>query len=206
MSLRSRFRQNERERRDMTDTKEPVTELDARFSSDGALATPWEEGRRHLEEAGVYWLTTVRPDGRPHVTPLISVWLVDALYFCTGPEERKAHNLAANPRCAVTTGCSTLDDGLDLVVEGTTERITDQASLRNIADAFESKYGPEWRFTVNDETLTHTPESSRDDDPGSALVYRVAPVKVFGFRKGEYAQTCWRFDLLRVGEPSHQYG
>jgi len=33
----------------------------------------WPEAREHLEMAELYWLTTVRGDGRPHVTPLIAV-------------------------------------------------------------------------------------------------------------------------------------
>ena len=49
---------------------EPVTELSA-FSSDDAISTEWGEGRRKLQDAEVYWLSTVRPDGRPHVTPLL---------------------------------------------------------------------------------------------------------------------------------------
>ena len=72
----------------MSDTTgtEPVTELDARFSSDGATPTGWIQARDQLEKAEIYWLTTVRPDGRPHVTPLFAVWLDGALYFCTGAE------------------------------------------------------------------------------------------------------------------------
>lgn len=41
--------------------KEPVTELDASFSSDGATPTGWAEGRRRIEEGEVFWLSTVRP-------------------------------------------------------------------------------------------------------------------------------------------------
>jgi hypothetical protein len=37
---------------------------------------------------------TVRPDGRPQVTPVVAVWLDGAVHFTTGPTERKAHNLA----------------------------------------------------------------------------------------------------------------
>ncbi len=70
----------------------------------------WSEGRERLEGAEVYWISTVRPDGRPHVTPLLSVWLDGALYFCTGPDERKAKNLVRNPHCILTTGCNALDD------------------------------------------------------------------------------------------------
>ena len=70
---------------------EPETELSA-FSSDDAIPTEWGKGRRELQDAEVYWLSTVRPDGRPHVTPLLGIWLDGALYFCTGPDERKAKN------------------------------------------------------------------------------------------------------------------
>jgi len=50
---------------------DPITDLDPTFSPAGAVATPWSTGRARLTDAQVYWLTTVRPDGRPHVTPLL---------------------------------------------------------------------------------------------------------------------------------------
>jgi len=166
--------------------KEPVAELDARFSSEGATPTRWTEARGELENAQVYWLSTVRPDGRPHVTTLLSVWLDDALYFCTGPTERKARNLAANPHCALTTGSNALDHGLDVVVEGDAVQVNDDVELRRVADAYESKYGSDWHFDVRDGAFHH--------DGGEALVYQVAPSTVFGFGKGQYSQTRWRFD------------
>ena len=45
--------------------KEPVAELDARYGEPDVTATPWMEGRRLLEQAELFWLTTVRGDGRP---------------------------------------------------------------------------------------------------------------------------------------------
>jgi hypothetical protein len=75
--------------------KQPVTELDTRFSDQDAVATDWEETRRALEEAELFWISTVRADGRPHVTPLVAVWLDDAIYFATGRGEQKAVNLSA---------------------------------------------------------------------------------------------------------------
>jgi hypothetical protein len=96
--------------------REPSTQLDAGFSSEGAHPTEWAEARQHLEEAEVFWLSTVRPDGRPHVTPLLAVWCADAMYFCTGSDERKAKNLKRNPHCILTTGRNTLDENLDVVV------------------------------------------------------------------------------------------
>jgi len=167
--------------------KEPVGELDARFSSDNATPTPWADGRSRLETAAVYWLSTVRPDGRPHVTPLLAVWFDGALYICTGPSERKAKNLAHNSHCVLMTGGNSLDEGLDLVVEGDAVKLSDDAKLRQIADAYESKYGSDWHFDVRDGAFL--------GDGGEALVYEVAPVTAFGFGKGtEFSQTRWRFE------------
>jgi Pyridoxamine 5'-phosphate oxidase len=166
---------------------EPVTELSA-FSSDGAIPTEWEKGRRELREAEVYWLSTVRPDGRPHVTPLLGIWLDGALYFCTGPDERKAKNLARNPRCILTTGCNRLD-GLDLVVEGQAAEVSGPAELRSVADTFESKYGA--HFTAAEGTWSGLGDAIRRNE---ALVFRVAPLTAFGFGKGTpYSQTRWGF-------------
>src|ERR1700733_13998600 len=93
-------------------------EIDARFSAPDAVATGWDETRRALEAAELFWISTVRPDGRPHVTPLVAVWLDGALHFCTGATEQKALNLRANPHVILTTGANQWDTGLDVVVEG----------------------------------------------------------------------------------------
>ncbi|MDJ0343095.1 pyridoxamine 5'-phosphate oxidase family protein [Streptomyces sp. H10-C2] len=166
--------------------RQPVTELDARFSGEGATATDWARARGMLEEAEVFWLSTVRPDGRPHVTPLLAVWLDEALHFCTGAEERKALNLAQNAHCALTTGRNSLGEGLDLVVEGDATRVADEVRLQRLADAYETKYGSSWHFDVHGGAFL--------GDGNEALVYAVAPTTVFGFSKGEFSQTRWRFE------------
>lgn len=165
---------------------QPETKLDERFSSPDAAATDWDDARKRIEAAELFWISTVRPDGRPHVTPLISVWLDGAAYFCTGPDERKAKNLAQNPNCILTTGCNLLDEGLDVVIEGEAVRINDDAELQRIADSYEAKYGSEWHFDVRNGAF-----QSGDIE---ALVFEVAPLTAFGFAKGEYSQTRWRFD------------
>jgi hypothetical protein len=163
--------------------KEPAAELQPDFSSEGAAPTPWAEARERLEKAEVYWLTTVRPDGRPHVTPLYCVWLEGALFFCTGPGERKAKNLARSAHCILTTGCNVIE-GLDLVVEGDALKVSDEARLQRVAGRFAAKYG--WHYTVRDGAFY--------GEGGLALVYEVAPATAFGFGKGEsFSQTRWRF-------------
>jgi general stress protein 26 len=166
----------------------PVAELHAGFSSPEATPTDWAEGRRHIDEAEVFWLSTVRPDGRPHVTPLLAVWHDHAMYFCTGPDERKAKNLQQNPQCILTTGQNGLD-GLDLVVEGQAVVVGDGAELERVANAYESKYGP--HFTAPDGTWFGLGDAIRG---GKVLLYRVTPTIILGFAKGEqFSQTRWRF-------------
>ena len=167
---------------------DPVTELGASFSDRDAVATEWARGRKELEDAQVYWLTTVRPEGRPHVTPLLGIWFDGALYFCTGPSERKAKNLAENAHCVVTTGGNGLD-GLDVVVEGHAAKVSDGPELAGVADTYESKYGT--HFTAPDGTWFGLGDAIRR---GDVVVYRVAPATAFGFGKGKpYSQTRWSF-------------
>jgi hypothetical protein len=167
---------------------EPVTTLSP-FSSAESVPTAWTRGCAELREAEVYWLSTVRPDGRPHVTPLLGVWLDGALYFCTGSDERKAKNLMHNQRCILTTGRNTLADGVDVVLEGEATMVEDVAALRRVADTYESKYGA--RFTAPEGTWFGLGDAIRG---GDALVYQVVPSTIFGFEKGQqFSQTRWRF-------------
>jgi hypothetical protein len=166
----------------------PTTTLDERYSTEGATETDWAEARSRLEAAEIFWISTVRPDGRPHVTPLIAVLVDDALIFSTGPDERKAKNLAENAHCVLTTGTNSIGEGLDIVVEGDAVRVTDDVALRRIAELHVSKYGEDWRYEVRDGTFRHS------GGEAVALVFEVAPTQAFGFRKGdEFSQTRWSF-------------
>ncbi|NEB05796.1 pyridoxamine 5'-phosphate oxidase family protein [Streptomyces sp. SID13726] len=166
--------------------KEPETHLDPRYSDAEARATAWADAESLLASAELFWISTVRPDGRPHVTPLPGVWAHGALHFCTGPEERKARNLAHNPHVSLTTGTNIWDKGYDLVVEGEAVRVSDDARLRELAAAWEAKYGDFWRFEVREGRFHH--------GAGHAVVFAVAPRTVFGFGKGQpFSQTRWRF-------------
>jgi hypothetical protein len=174
-------------------TTTPDTTVDARFSSEGAPPTPWGDAEAALEGAELWWVATVRADGRPHVTPLLAVWQDGALHFCTGPGEQKARNLAANDHCAIVTGVND-QLGLDLVVEGRAVRVADEARLARLADAWVEKYGEAWRFDVRDGAFTHGEGSLGEGSASAAHVFEVRPTTVFGFGKGEvYSQTRWRF-------------
>ena len=127
----------------------------------------------------------MRSDGRPHVTPLVAVWQDGALYFCTGPTEQKANNLAHNAQCILTTGCNAFSEGLDLVVEGEAKQVRDEPLLHRLAAQWKTKY--DWPFDVRDGAFY--------GDGGRADVYEVKPAKVLGFGKGDpFSQTRWHFE------------
>jgi general stress protein 26 len=165
---------------------EPTTVLDPRFSEAGATPTSWGDTMKALDRAELFWITTVRSDGRPHVSPLVAVWLDDALHFCTGAAEQKAINLRANPHVILTTGCNHWDHGLDVVVEGDAVPVTDDDTLERLAAAWRTKWDGRWHFESHDGSFHH------EGGDVSALVFSVAPTKVLAFGKGTFTHTRYR--------------
>jgi general stress protein 26 len=166
----------------------PTAHLDSRFSTPGAGPVAWEEVQRGLGEADLFWVVTVRADGRPHVTPLLAVVLDDVLHFCTGPTEQKAKNLATNPHCSLLTGNGTRLEGLDLVVEGTAVRVTDESLLRRLADEWVRKYGQDWRFEVVDGAFVHANDSLRGGRSRKRPRLRCRPAQRLRLRQGRALQ------------------
>ncbi len=85
--------------------------------------TPWSvalERLQHPAPGQNHWLATVRPDGRPHLMPIIAFWIDGAFHFLAGLETRKGRNLAADERCVIGTGNLTLPS-MDIIVEGRAE-------------------------------------------------------------------------------------
>jgi nitroimidazol reductase NimA-like FMN-containing flavoprotein (pyridoxamine 5'-phosphate oxidase superfamily) len=155
---------------------EPATELGP-FSNADAQATPWTSVLAILNEAEVFWLSTVRPDGRPHVTPLLAFWSLDGVCFTTGSYERKAHNLDRNPHCVLTTGTNALT-GLDIVIEGRASVVVERAERERGAADFERKYGE--HLTSPTGTWYRLGEAVT---AGEVRLYRVAPTVGFAFGK-----------------------
>jgi general stress protein 26 len=166
----------------------PVTTFDQQYSDPAAVAVEWEETQGVLAAAELFWLSTVRVDGRPHVTPVVAVWAEGSLWFSTGTDEQKFANLRANPHVVLTTGCNRWDQGLDVVVEGDAVWVTDDAVLSRVARAFAAKWDRRWQFTARDGRF----HGSGDGD--GATVFSVTPVKVFAHAKGDpFGATVHRF-------------
>jgi len=160
----------------------PATVLDPRYSDPTAVAVTWDETQRILRSAELFWISTVRPDGRPHVTPLVAVWVDDAVHFHTGAKEQKFANLRANPHVVLTTGCNTWDAG-DAVA------VTDPDRLARLAEAWAGKWDGRWRLAVRDGGFRN---AEWDDQPSE--VFSVAPTTIYAHAKGDpFGQTTYRF-------------
>lgn len=171
--------------------------------TDEAIATPWTEARARLEhpEPGrTYWLATVRPDGRPHVRPLLGLWLDGAFYFVTGETTRKGKNLAGDPRCVITVSSPTLP-ALDLILEGEAQKVADDARLQRVADAYGSTM--DWPLEVRDGGV-FGPNAPTAGPPPYA-VYELTPTTVVGLpgiagteqgvgSAGAFSPTRWGFE------------
>lgn len=91
---------------------------------------------RFLEEEPVIWLSTVRPDGTPHLLPTWFAWDGDTVVMMSKPGAQKVRNLRANPSAMLALGDA--EDDFDVgLLEATAELIEEAGGL---TPAFAAKY------------------------------------------------------------------
>jgi hypothetical protein len=170
--------------------------------TEDATATSWAAARERLEnpeQGRTYWLATVRPDGRPHVMPILGLWRDGAFYFVTGETTRKGKNLADDPRCVITASSTTLP-ALDVILQGDARQVTNEAMLQRVADAYGSRMG--WPLEVRGGGVIG-PNAPTAGPPPYA-VYALTPTTIFGLpgiagteegvgSAGAFTPTRWRF-------------
>jgi PPOX class probable F420-dependent enzyme len=143
----------------------------------GTGLLPWSWAEERLSRSRHFWLATVGAGGRPHVMPVWAVWSEGGLWFSSGLRSRKARNLAADPRCTLTT-----DDALEpVIVEGDAERILDPDRLASFMAGLDAKY--------------ETDYGAEFADPAVNGVWRVAPAWAFGLVEDDFtgSPTRWTF-------------
>lgn len=153
---------------------------------------PWSRAEKQLEAAAVgqteanFFLSTVRPDGRPHVAGVGALWVDGNFYFVSGPGTRKSRNLAERADCALSVH---LPD-LDLVVEGTAAKVTDGPTLLRLAQLYDAQG---WPATVEGDAFT-APYSAPSAGPPPWNLYEFTPRAAFGVAGAEpHGATRWRF-------------
>jgi len=160
---------------------------------------PWSRALDQLEAAAktaeadleihkTYWLSTVRPDGRPHLAGVGALWVDGRFYFTSGPGARKSRNLAQNPNCVISVALG----NLDLVVEGRAAKVTDAATLQRIAARYAAQGWPA-RASAGAITAEYSAPSA---GPPPWDLYEMTPTTAFGVATAKpYGATRWRFDV-----------
>ncbi|CAN5708619.1 pyridoxamine 5'-phosphate oxidase family protein [soil metagenome] len=142
---------------------------------DGTL--PWSWAVERLTDAPIYWVATVRPDGKPHVTPIWGVWVDDAFWMEGGPNTRRFRNLRANPAAVVT-----VERGTDaLILEGESELVTDLGG------------GLEGRLLVGYRKYVASHGYEAQASNWAHGIWRVRPRKVLGWSDFPADTTRWTF-------------
>lgn len=154
----------------------------------GSKPLPWSRALRLLE-AGDWttsWLATTRPDGRPHLTGVGTLWDGGNMYFVTGAGTRKGRNLAKNASCVISVSLK----GLDLVMEGMARKVTDRATLERLAKRYADQG---WPATVSGNAFT-APYSAPSAGRPPWDLYVLEAKTVFGVASEEpHGATRWRF-------------
>ena len=151
----------------------------------------WTEARERLAGKPTHntsWLTTMRPDGTPHVVPVGAIWVDGMLFFTMGQGTRKGKNLSQNAHCVIAVA----GRGLDLVVEGTAAKVTEQAKLQRLADAYTAQG---WPLSLRDGVLD-APYNAPTTGPAPIDAYELTPTIGFGFGTEDetvFRATRWRF-------------
>jgi PPOX class probable F420-dependent enzyme len=97
---------------------------------------PWHKVDLPLRAGRSIWISTTRPDGRPHAVPVWYVWDGARISFISNRDMQKAKNLAAQPWVVVHAG-----DGDDVIIlEGPAEIVTDRGELERIDALYAEKY------------------------------------------------------------------
>jgi len=158
--------------------------------------TPWTDASGRLanrEEHRTNWLATVRPDGSPHLMPLIAVWIDGAFHFLAGEGTRKARNLAADGRCVI--GMSSLKlPSLDIVVEGHAKPLDDVDDVRRVAEIFK---GNAWPLEARGVEV-YGPNAPTAGPP-PYQIFRMIPSKAFGL-PGQYGMD--KFEQAELPKPT----
>ena len=91
---------------------------------------------RFLETEPVIWLSSIRPDGAPHLVPTWFVWDGETIVIRSKPHARKVRNLAHDPRAMLALGDA--DDDFDVGLLEARAEVVD--GDRPLPEAFVAKY------------------------------------------------------------------
>ena len=141
-----------------------------------ANATPidWGDVASLFAAERSYWVATTSDDGRPHVRPVLAVWVDGRIYSTTNPAARKGRNLTSRPSAVLTARAPTMD----IVIEGPIAWIYDPQRLRRIGEAYQDKY--RWPVTVVGNAF-NAPYAAPTAGHPPYRVYELTPTVAYAF-------------------------
>ena len=98
---------------------------------------------RFLETEPVVWVSTVRPDGTPHLVPIWFWWDGEAMLVFSKPDAQKVRNLRANPSVMLALGDAEADFDVGLL-EGRAE-LLDRPTSEVLPAGHLAKYAAQLR-------------------------------------------------------------
>jgi hypothetical protein len=105
--------------------------------------------------------------------PVIAFWIDDAMHILASEGTQKARNIAADDRCVIATGSTTLPS-LYIVIEGRAEPITDPEAVGRVAGIFREKG---WPLEVTGDGVEGP--NAPTAGPPPYTFYRIVPSRVF---------------------------
>jgi nitroimidazol reductase NimA-like FMN-containing flavoprotein (pyridoxamine 5'-phosphate oxidase superfamily) len=89
---------------------------------------PWSWVDRQLRGLRSIWVSTTRPDGRPHAVPVWFTWNGRTFYFASHESAQKVQNLELEPWVVIHGGNG--DDAV--ILEGRVEIVIDRTELEQV--------------------------------------------------------------------------
>jgi len=96
-----------------------------------------------LDREAIVWLSTVRPDGRPHLIPIWLLWDGDAVLFASKPQACKVANLRARADCMLAVGDPMAD--FDVALIEARAELASMTTIELLAAGLLAKYGERMR-------------------------------------------------------------
>ncbi|HEX7736565.1 MAG TPA: TIGR03667 family PPOX class F420-dependent oxidoreductase [Ktedonobacteraceae bacterium] len=127
---------------------------------------------QRLRENVIVWLTTVRPDGRPHSVAVWFLWDGESILIFSKPNQQKLHNIEQNSHVVLAldnTGEG--DDPISLEGQAT---LLEEADVDVTLAAYTAKYGEKMK------EINFTPEGMAKDYSQGIRIVPTRVLQAFG--------------------------
>jgi Pyridoxamine 5'-phosphate oxidase len=168
-----------------------IAKVIATDATPGVTPIDWDETSRLFAAERWYWVATASDQDRPHLRPVLAVWVDERIYSTTSPAARKGRDLASRPSAALAARAP----DVDIVIEGRATWIDDRQQLRRVGDAYQDKYG--WPVTVTADNAFDAPYGAPTAGHPPYRVYELTPAVAYAFGTGSNLgerSTRYRFD------------